>query len=82
MDVSAMSPSAARMTTLLTLRKLGALADPQTYRVSITAGGNSSVVSSLLERVVPPISFERGKGVVGIRGVDALGWVNKKPIVV
>ena len=50
MDVSAMSPSAARMTTLLTLRKLETLVDPQTYRVSVIAGGNTSAVMLLLYR--------------------------------
>lgn len=81
MDVSAMSPSAARMTTLLTLRRLGTLVDPQTYRVHIVAGGNARAVASLLERgIAPPIAFEQGEGVVGIRGADALGWVKRKPI--
>lgn len=82
MDVSAMPPSAARMTTLLTLRRLGALVDPQTYRVSVATGKNTSVVTSLLEReVAPPIAFEQVRGGVRIRGVDALGWVNRKGIV-
>ena len=83
MDVSAMSPSAARMTTLLTLRKLETLVDPQMYRVSVIAGGNTSAVMLLLERgIAPSIAFEQRKGVLGIQGVDALGWVNRKPIVV
>lgn len=82
MDVSAMPPSAARMTTLLTLRRLGALVDPQTYQVSVATGKNTSVVTSLLEReVAPPIAFEQVRGGVRIRGVDALGWVNRKGIV-